>query len=61
MFLPPEHFYVTHEILLFGFPLIETNHELLVFFFRSVVTCGYVGPIAITVFLGDRRRQHEPV
>ena len=57
IFLPPEHFPATHEFPLFGFTLIVTDHEILVFFSRPVVTCGCVGPIVITV-LRDRRRQH---
>ena len=32
-----------------------------VFFFCPVVTWGYVGPVAITVLLRDRRRQHGTI
>ena len=42
MFLPPEHFYATHESFLFEFANIVTDHEILVFFFYLVLTCGCV-------------------
>ena len=48
MFLPPEHFHATHESLLFGFAVTVTDHELLVFFSRPVMACGFVDPVAIT-------------
>ena len=58
MFLPLEHFHVTHKSLFLGFALIVTDHELLVFFSRPIMTCGCVGYVAITVPHWDRRRQH---
>ena len=39
MFLPSEHFYAAHKSLFFGFALIVTDHELLVF---SLVQLGRV-------------------
>ena len=42
MFLPPEHFYATPESFLFEFANIVTDHEILVFFFYLVLTCGCV-------------------
>ena len=56
MFRSPEHFYAIHEFLLIGFAFIVTDHKLLVFFSCPVVTCGSVGPVAITVLYRDRRR-----
>ena len=58
MFLPPEHFHATHESLLFGFALMVTDHELLVFVSHPVMTCGCVGPVAITVLHREQKRQH---
>ena len=43
-----------------GLLLIVTDDELLVFFSCLVMTCGCVGPVAITVLHRDRRRQHGP-
>ena len=60
MFLPPGHFYAAHESLLFGFALIVTDRKLLIFFSRPVITCGCVGPVAITVLNQDGKRQHGP-
>ena len=60
MFRPPQCFHATHEFLLFGFALIVTDHELLVFFSHQVMTCSCVGPVAITVLHRDRQRQHRP-
>ena len=50
-----KHFHVAHESLLFGFVLIVADHEILVFFTRSVVMRGCVGHVPITVLLGTKR------
>ena len=61
MFLPLEHFHATHESFLFGFALIVTEHELLIFFSRPVMMCGCVCPVAITVLHRDRSRQRRRI
>ena len=59
MFLPLEHFHVTHESGLLGFALIATEHESFVFLSCPVVMCGCAGPLAITVLFLNRRKQHK--